>query len=154
MIKRSYVLLEVIIAIALVALVGFLLIRAPMKSVYKEWEMVVDMERARLWNNFLIEFETVIMPGRLTEASTTRIGAKIEEEPLDIKMGEKLFKKTQCYLVWWYLKTIDKTIYYDVHLEELQGNQKGEEKKEKIHHFFYEKKPPKEVVQGIVPAQG
>ncbi len=143
MVRRSYILLEVIIAIALVALVGFLLIRAPIKSVYKELEMIIDMERARLWNNFLIGFETSKLPGRLTEAPTTRIGAKIEEEPLDIKMGEKLFKKTQYYLVWWNLKTIDKTIYYDVHLEELQGNQKGGEKKEKTHHFFYKKEPPK-----------
>ena len=140
MVRRSYILLEVIIAIALVALVGFLLIRAPMKSVYKEWEMVVDMERARLWNNFLIEFETSKLPGRLTEAPKTRTQAKIEEEPLDIKMGEKLFKKTQYYLVWWNLKTNDKTIYYDVHLEELQGNHKGQGK---IHHFFYKEEPPK-----------
>ena len=143
MVRRSYILLEVIIAIALVALVGFLLIRAPMKSVYKEWEMVVDMERARLWNNFLIEFEQGI-PTTVTPSEQKRVKMNIKPEPLDIKMGQKEFKKTQYYVVWWNHKNVDKTDYYDVCLEELEKNElPSKSNPAKTHHFFYKKEPPK-----------
>lgn len=119
MVKRSYILMEVIIAIGLVVMVGFLLLRAPMKSIQKEWQILVEMEYARLWNNFLIKFEQEL-PQKIGEL-------KGGEEPLEVVIAGKKFVKKQIYDVKYTKKESTNTIYYDVCLS-AEG---------KAHHFLY-----------------
>ena len=117
--RRSYILLEVIIAIALVTLVGFLLLSAPLKSVKKEWELVLDMEKERLWNNFLLEFESNL------DADTIKALPKSPGKQaflsLKIKLGNKEWDFKKSYVVWLENEAKatagDKT-YYDIRIRE------------------------------------
>lgn len=53
--KRSFALLELLIALALVALLSVYLIREPMHQLKKEMEALIDLEAERLWLAKLME---------------------------------------------------------------------------------------------------
>ncbi|MBS0615388.1 MAG: hypothetical protein JSR58_02395 [Verrucomicrobia bacterium] len=140
MVRHSYILLEVIIAIALVTLVGFLLLRAPMKSVQKEWEILVEMEKTRLWNNFLIEFEQKLDEQTIEKFSETRLAKNITDKPLSIVIYGKQFARIMYYVVWYNKHKKNETTYYDVCLQEGEKDKIPRSSTEKTHHFLYKVK--------------
>jgi hypothetical protein len=55
--KRSFLLLEIIIALSIVGFVSYLLIRHPFEQLKKEWELLNAIEEERLWDLRLMEIK-------------------------------------------------------------------------------------------------
>jgi Tfp pilus assembly protein PilE len=136
--KRPFILLEILIAISIISILAGFLIYRPFRELKKELEMILSIEKARVWEGQLIELESQLrskcnsLPKKEKNAEKgvhtfTVSLCDVEKNYKQFykawtKHKEKKEDKTEHYLIYVYMKT-------------------GEKFSEKPSYRFYHKNP-------------
>lgn len=97
--KRSFVLLEILIAISIISMLAGFLIYRPFRELKKELEMILSIEEARVWEGELIKLESELRSA-CTDLPKTRATAKGKDAKFTVSIGDIERKCKRTYKAW------------------------------------------------------
>ena len=136
--RSPFVLLEVLIAIAIVALVTSVLFYNSPAKARKEQAALFDLEKERLWESELMTIKKDL-PAIVENLPTKKTQAIPKTCPWTIEIDKVKKKLEKTYYLWIQLSKEgpDKTRYYKVHLLEDEKSKKSPD------YTFFITLPPK-----------
>jgi len=115
--KRSFLLLEILIALGIVAGASVYLIRNPLLSINQELKALYEIEERRLWRVKLMEIEDTLP----SAAATLSESKKVQYLPMTMCLpggNTRKYKKPYYFYCMEKAEGNDSTMYYKVRVEE------------------------------------
>ena len=97
--KRSFILLEILIAISIISMLAGFLIYRPFRELKKELETILSIEEARVWEGELIKLESELR-SICADLPKARPGVRGKNTEFTVSLGNIKRKCKRTYKAW------------------------------------------------------